>query len=132
MRLQASREAILGEKRRPSPWRPLAELRDRTLPKLDNLKRAARAGISVPEPIIWAYAADFESSRAPDPGPTELLDMPCIVRSISPTEDTKQGSQAGRFLSLVVNCPSDFPGAVARVLASLPVRDGRRLGAVAV
>jgi phosphohistidine swiveling domain-containing protein len=58
--------------------------------------------------------------------------MPCIVRSISPTEDTQEGSEAGRFLSLVVGSPGDFPGAVARVVASLPVRDGRRLGAVAV
>jgi hypothetical protein len=111
---------------------PLAVLRDRTLPKLDRLRRAARAGIAVPEPTFWAYAADLEAGRDPTPAPTELVGMPCILRSISPTEDTRQGSQAGRFLSLVAEGPGDFPRALARVVSSLPVRAGRRLGAVAV
>src|SRR4051794_35182012 len=132
MRLRRIREMLAGGATHPFPWHPLAELRDRTLPKLDNLRRAAGAGFPVPQPTYWAYAADLQ--REPDAcrASTTPVGLPCIVRSVSPTEDTAEGSHAGQFLSLVVKDARDFPESVARVIASLPVRQGRRQGAVAV
>jgi phosphohistidine swiveling domain-containing protein len=133
MRFQHIREALFGDAKRPSPWRPLVKLRDRTLPKLDHLRRAARAGLLVPEPTFWAYAADLEDRCDSDLLTLgERVGFPCIVRSISPTEDTPQGSRAGQFLSLVVKHARDLPGSVARVVSSLPMSGGRRRGAVAV
>ena len=61
-----------------------------------------------------------------------LVSVPCIVRSVSPTEDTRTSSQAGRFLSVVVSSRSELNDALTRVIESLPVADGRTLGAVAV
>src|SRR5262249_14899640 len=64
--------------------------------------------------------------------PGSLPAGPCIVRSASPTEDTAATSNAGQLLSLVVDDPAGFSGAVARVVAALPRRGGRPLGAVFV
>src|SRR4051812_27283121 len=113
----------------PSPWRPLDASRDRSLPKLDNLRAAARAGLEVP-PTVWAPAA---SAPADPPDPAAVPGPPWIVRSGSPTEDTNATSNAGQFLSEVVARAEEFPGAVARVVASLPRGDdGAPLGAVFV
>jgi phosphohistidine swiveling domain-containing protein len=115
------------------PWRELSEFRDRSIPKLYNLLRARRAGLVVPSPTLWATAEDLERD-----GPRAALALhgrigvPCIVRSGSPTEDTAATSNAGRFLSLPVHAPGALPGALARVVAALPVRDGRRRGVVFV
>lgn len=116
-----------------SPWQPLDASCDRSLPKLDHLRRAARAGLLVPEPTMWAFARDL----VPEcdlhlPALVKRVGLPCIVRSISPTEDTAQSSQAGQFLSVVVNDAQALPDAVAQVVSSLPVDQGRRQGAVAV
>src|SRR3954453_541395 len=126
MRLPAVCEPMFGDPKRPHPWRPLVEFRDPTLPKLDNLRRAARAGLLVPEPTCWAYAADLEVGRLPDYPVIELVGLPCVVRSISPTEDTRLGSHAGQFLSVVVEQTRDLPGSLARVVSSLPIHEGRR------
>jgi len=107
-------------------WLPLDRFADAGIPKLHNLKLAARSGFAVPE-TVWARASDLEASP-PDALPIGVPDVPCIVRSGSPTEDTGATSNAGRFLSLAVDRPEDFAGAVARVVAALPTRDGRRLG----
>ena len=116
-----------------SPWRPLGAFRDRSLPKLDNLRRAARAGLPVPEPTMWAFARDLDpQGDLHFPALVKHVGLPCIVRSISPTEDTAQSSQAGQFLSVVVNDAQALPDAVAQVTSSLPVDQGRRQGAVAV
>jgi hypothetical protein len=116
-----------------SPWRPLRAFCDRSLPKLDNLRRAAQAGLPIPEPTMWAFAHDLEPQRdLRVPALMKHVGLPCIVRSISPTEDTAQSSQAGRFLSVVVNDAQALPDAVAQVSSSLPVDRGRRQGAVAV
>lgn len=112
-------------------WRPLDEFRDSTVPKLGNLRTAARAGLTVPE-TFWAWAADLEAAP-PDRLPDGVPEFPRIVRSGSPTEDTATTSNAGRFLSEVVERPEDFAGAVGRVVGALPrAGDGRRLGVVFV
>ena len=99
-------------------WRLLADCRDPRLPKLHNLGLAARAGIAVPS-TYWIDADSLDGA-----GPLEFpalagLTLPCIVRSASPSEDTADSSNAGRFLSVVVRRRSDFPRAVRRVLSSL-------------
>jgi phosphohistidine swiveling domain-containing protein len=111
------------------PWRPLDAFRDRSVPKLWNLRRARRAGLSVPE-TVWAEAEALRA-RPPAPAP-EGLGFPLIVRSGSPAEDGDGASNAGRFLSLPVARPGDFDDAVARVVAALPARGGRRPGVVFV
>lgn len=112
-------------------WKPLRRFADRTVPKLGNLRRAARAGLRVP-PTWWARAADVEANP---PFPPAGAQAPWIVRSASPTEDRDGASQAGRFLSREVTAPGPeaFRSAVMEVAASLP-RDGggRPLGAVFV
>lgn len=106
-------------------WRPLAEFRDPAVPKLNNLRRATAAGIRVP-PTIWAPAADC-------PGTAPVVALPFIIRSGSPTEDTRTTSNAGQLLSLVVHKPEDFPEALRRVIEAMPTdHDGERLGAVFV
>ncbi len=111
-------------------WLPLGRFDDPAIPKLHNLKLASRAGFLVPT-TIWARARDLEA-RPPDRPPAEVPAFPCIVRSGSPTEDTKATSNAGQSLSLAVEHPQAFAGAVARVVAALPTRDGCKLGAVFV
>lgn len=114
-------------------WQPLARFRDTTVPKLENLRRAARAGLTVP-PTVWAWAADLERAAEADLGrlPEAVAAFPCVVRSGSPTEDTRVTSNAGQLLSLVVNRPEELATAVARVVASLPRGGGRPLGVVFV
>lgn len=111
------------------PWRTLAGFRDPAVPKLDNLRRAAAAGLRVPE--TWWMPA-VEARREIDP-PRSLAGRPVIVRSGSPTEDTRATSNAGQLLSLAVREPGGFGESLARVAAALP-RDGRDepLGAVFV
>ena len=70
------------------PWRELARFRDASVPKLDNLRRAEAAGLRVPE-TRWTWAAEADAGvRRPPRG----VDVPCIVRSGSPTEDTNETS----------------------------------------
>lgn len=102
------------------PWRPLARFRDPEVPKLDNLRRAAAAGLRVPE-TWWMPAAEAEDGTPP---PRSLAGRPLIVRSGSPTEDTRATSNAGQLLSVAVRSPETFREALARVVAALP-RDGR-------
>ena len=116
------------------PWKALETFREPAIPKLDNLRRAARRGLVVPK-TVWAWARDLEGDGAAAVAvavPVDLGDGPWIVRSGSPTEDTRATSNAGQFLTLVVPAPGAFADAVARVVAALPRRDGKRLGAVFV
>ncbi len=109
-------------------WQPLRRFRDRSIPKLHNLARAAAADVRVP-PTWWAVAADIEDARswrAPVEGA-------CIVRSGSPTEDTFETSNAGQLLSLAVEAPEAFGEALERVIGALPCTgDGRPMGVVFV
>jgi pyruvate,water dikinase len=114
----------------PHPWRALDEFHNPGVPKLHNLKRAARAGFAVPQ-THWAWAEALEANP-PTSLPPELPDAPCIVRSGSPTEDTRVTSNAGQLLSAVVDEPEDFANAVARVVAALPRQNGQPLGLVFV
>jgi hypothetical protein len=111
------------------PWRTLAGFKDPAVPKLDNLRRAAAAGLRVPE--TWWMPAS-EARRQIDP-PRALAGRPVIVRSGSPTEDTQATSNAGQLLSIPVREPGGFGESLARVVAALP-REGRGepLGAVFV
>src|SRR5262247_2186060 len=97
------------------PWRTLARFRDLSVPKLNNLRRAAAAGLRVPE--TWWIPAD-EAVRLGTPTPP--LSGPVIVRSGSPTEDTQATSNAGQLLSLAVRDPAAFGESLARVVAALP------------
>jgi rifampicin phosphotransferase len=110
-------------------WRPLTRFKDPSVPKLDNLRRAAAAGLRIPE-TWWLPASEAAKATAP---PTSLATEPVIVRSGSPTEDTQATSNAGQLLSLAVRAPDEFAECLARVVAALP-RDGRgaALGAVFV
>lgn len=102
------------------PWRPLARFDDPSIPKLDNLRRAAAAGLRVPE-TWWLYASGL-AGRTVEPPPS-LAGQPLILRSGSPTEDTQATSNAGQLLSLAVTDSAAFPESLARVVAALP-RDG--------
>jgi phosphohistidine swiveling domain-containing protein len=103
------------------PWHPLARFRDPAVPKLDNLRRAAAAGLRVPE-TWWLPAAEAaEGAFGPPPS---LAGRPVIVRSGSPTEDTQATSNAGQLLSVAVRNPETFREDLSRVVAALP-RDGR-------
>jgi rifampicin phosphotransferase len=96
-------------------WQKLARFRDRTVPKLYNLARAEAAGLRVPA-TWWARAAEAEG--------TAPCDVPCIIRSGSPTEDTFETSNAGQLLSVVVRAHDAFAAALARVVEALPREDG--------
>jgi pyruvate,water dikinase len=110
-------------------WQSLGEFRDRSVPKLHNLHRAAAAGLRVP-PTWWAWAADGRAGAEPPDG---LGSGPLVIRSASPTEDQSGTSAAGQFLSLVVQDRSRFADSLGRVAAALP-RDAqdRPAGAVFV
>src|SRR4051794_27709863 len=101
-----------------TPWRPLDAFHDPTVPKLFNLRRAARGGLEVP-PTVWARAADLLAAPPVRP-PLGAADGRLIVRSGSPTEDSAATSNAGQFLSLVVDRGDDFAEAVRRVVDALP------------
>ncbi len=110
-------------------WQPLKRFRDPSVPKLDNLRRAAAAGLRVP-PTWWAPAAGLANTTPPGP-PAELGPGPWIIRSGSPTEDTRTTSNAGQLLSLPVREPGAFAAALRRVVEALPVdAQGVRRGAV--
>src|ERR1700736_3975611 len=113
-------------------WQPLKQFRDPSVPKLHNLRRAADAGLRGP-PTCWGAAA-LLASATPLPGPpAELGPAPWIVRSGSPTEDTRLTSNAGQLLSLPVRAAADFGAALRRVVEALPAdRHGLRLGVVFV
>jgi pyruvate,water dikinase len=112
------------------PWQPLDQFRDPTIPKLNNLRRTAAAGLTVPQ-TVWSWA-DALGGEASSQVPDVPLPAPCIIRSASPTEDTTVTSNAGQLLSLVVAAPGEFADALARVVSALPRRAGRPLGAVFV
>src|SRR5262249_31811454 len=80
---------------------------------------------------VWAPAATLEAGPA-EPPTAELGGAPWIVRSGSPTEDTRVTSNAGQLLSVEVHAPGEFAEAVARVVAALPREADRPLGAVFV
>lgn len=94
-------------------WRPLAEARQRRWPKLDNLRRAARAGLSVP-PTYWLPARTAQVGRLESPGSLAAAEL--IVRSVSPLEDRAEGSGAGRFESRCV-AAGDRAGFAAAALS---------------
>jgi hypothetical protein len=100
----------------PEHWKRLEQFRDRSIPKLDNLRRAAGAGLRVPA-TWWIWARDLRSEPSL---PRALPPGPIIVRSASPTEDQRGSSRAGQFLSTVVPEVGDFAQATARVAGSLP------------
>lgn len=109
------------------PWKPLHRFRDASIPKLDNLRRANAAGIRVP-PTVWIRAAGGERAGAL---PAEIARGLFILRSGSPTEDTRHTSNAGQLLSLVVRDPADAERSLAEVIAALPKDEaGAPLGAV--
>ena len=99
-------------------WHSLRRFRDATVPKLHNLRRAAAAGLRVPA-TVWAPAGEAHALAAT----TRPFGVPLIVRSGSPTEDTRETSNAGQLLSLRVADAAAFAGAVERVVAALP-KDG--------
>lgn len=110
-------------------WLPLRRFRDATVPKLNNLRRAAATGLRVP-PTWWLPAA---SVPAEVPPPAGLGNGPLIVRSGSPTEDGDVTSNAGQLLSLIVRERGEFPVAVRRVVGALPLdTQGEPRGAVFV
>src|SRR4030095_969759 len=100
------------------PWRKLARFRDSSVPKLDNLRRAAAAGLRVPE-TWWMLAAEAAELDAASP-PTSLQESPLIIRSGSPTEDTRITSNAGQLLSLAVRERRKFANSLSRVVAAPP------------
>jgi pyruvate,water dikinase len=99
-------------------WRPLDRFRDPAIPKLFGLRRASRAGFAVP-PSWWCPAAELRAAATID-RPAALGDGPLIVRSGSPTEDTRATSNAGQFLSVAVAPGEDFEAAARAVVAALP------------
>jgi phosphohistidine swiveling domain-containing protein len=101
------------------PWRKLAEFRDPAVPKLHNLRRAAAAGVRVPE-TWWMHAVEVRG----DMPPPSLSERPVIVRSGSPTEDTQATSNAGQLLSVAVRDPGSFGESLARVVSALPRAQG--------
>jgi rifampicin phosphotransferase len=109
-------------------WQPLKTFDDPSVPKLDNLRRAARVGLRVP-PTWWLPGAITKSVSPPQGGTA----WPLIVRSGSPTEDQHATSNAGQFVSLIAETPEDFSLQVAQVVAALP-RDaqGKPLGVLFV
>ncbi|HLW63814.1 MAG TPA: PEP-utilizing enzyme [Gemmataceae bacterium] len=113
-------------------WQPLKDFHDASVPKLNNLRRAAVAGIRVPA-TCWARAADISDGHAFEGPPRELGSGPWIIRSGSPTEDTHATSNAGQLLSLPVHEAAAFGEALRRVVEALPSdAQGRKLGAVFV
>jgi rifampicin phosphotransferase len=96
-------------------WRDLEQFRDPSVPKLDNLRRAAAAGLRVPE-TWWLPASEALGMTTPPPS---LSGQPMIVRSGSPTEDTQKTSNAGQLLSLAVRDPEAFASSLARVVEAL-------------
>jgi pyruvate,water dikinase len=107
-------------------WQPLARFCDSAIPKLDNLRRAAAAGLRVPL-TVWLPAVEIARSL---PLPPESIACPLILRSASPTEDGHTTSNAGQLLSLIVRQPDEFADALRRVVEALPRVEGRALGAV--
>jgi pyruvate,water dikinase len=106
-------------------WQPLKRFRDPSVPKLDNLRRAAQAGLRVPA-TCWASAVELATLRDAGTLPAGLGTGPWIIRSGSPTEDTRVTSNAGQLLSLPVRTPADFGTALARVVEALPLDSSRR------
>jgi phosphohistidine swiveling domain-containing protein len=107
----------------------LERFRDASIPKLDNLRRAAQAKVRVPA-TYWIYARSAREGRLPGPPP---IPFPLIVRSGSPTEDTGETSNAGQLLSLPARTPADFEDSLRRVIEALPRGpSGEPLGAVFV
>ncbi|HEX8691100.1 MAG TPA: PEP-utilizing enzyme [Longimicrobium sp.] len=77
---------------------------------------------------FWIRAAEGASAGALPPG---IARGPFILRSGSPTEDTRRTSNAGQLLSLVVREPGRAPQSLAEVVAALPKDEaGAPLGAV--
>jgi pyruvate,water dikinase len=108
------------------PWLPLSQFRDQTVPKLNNLRRAAAAGVRVPA-TWWLPAVTAKHEAAPPPDLCE----PLILRSGSPTEDTRVTSSAGQLLSLPVKERQKFAVNLARVVEALPCNAaGQPQGAV--
>ena len=112
-------------------WKPLSQFADERVGKLDNLRRARAARLSVP-PTVWIAAADA-AEEPPDP-PDGMGGGALIVRSASPLEDTEEMTAAGRFESVVVERPDtdSFRTAVSRVVASLRTAGAEPAGAVFV
>lgn len=109
------------------PWNPLRRFNDPSVPKLNNLRIAEAAGIRVPV-TYWIHAAQGAAAGALPPA---IGDKPFILRSGSPTEDTKHSSNAGQLLSLAVRDPSRFKQSLEEVIAALPKDNaGAPLGAV--
>jgi pyruvate,water dikinase len=113
------------------PWQPLKGFREPSVPKLNNLRRAAAAGLRVPA-TWWLPASVLERLHGIRP-PAGIGNGPCIIRSGSPTEDQRTTSNAGQLLSLVVQQSSEFSESARRVVEALPRSEqGSRLGAVFV
>lgn len=112
------------------PWKPLIQFRDPSVPKLDNLRRAAEAKLRVP--ATW-WARGDELRLVANLIPPHGCRVPLIVRSGSPTEDTRTTSNAGQLLSLPVRDGEAFAESAKRVVDALP-RDsqGRPMGVVFV
>jgi pyruvate,water dikinase len=111
-------------------WLPLKRFRDPAVPKLNNLRRAAAAGLHVPP--TWWLPASSVLAEVPPP-PAGVGTGPLIVRSGSPTEDGHVTSNAGQLLSLIVRERGAFSAAVRRVAEALPPdAQGKPRGAVFV
>jgi pyruvate,water dikinase len=96
-------------------WLPLPWFHDLRVSKLDNLRRAAAAGLRVP-PTCWLPAVDAIDAGWPD----GFGDGPLILRSGAPSEDSRTTSNAGQLLSLIAPTRADFTDALGRVVRVLP------------
>lgn len=96
-------------------WRPLSDFTDVRAGKLHRLRRARRRRIAVPD-TVWAEV--YGPLRADQVGEPPM-DLPLIVRSASPEEDTAEGTAAGRFETVVVRERDAFADAVVTVATSI-------------
>lgn len=104
-------------------WRPLSEFSDSVCPKLDRLRRAARARFKVPE-TFWVDPMESVPPAPPIHGAF-------ILRSASPFEDGVERSQAGVLHSEVVSVEAraQYDAAYRRVYEKLVTHaSGSQLG----
>ncbi len=99
-------------------WQPLSQFDDATIPKLNNLRLAAEAGLRVP-PTWWIHASEV-GKRSVIMLPPLAKNTSLMLRSGSPSEDQADTSNAGQFVSTIVQKSVDFAPAMKEVADALP------------